>query len=524
MKKIIYLSILLFLFIPTLVLADAGGPSVIGYEAVVINKKGAKVQYSDENETVPYNTKIYVYNQDEENVTACIGKKSQFDCDDSVTIKKSDIAPVKNEVTPKDFKTSDDDEVTIATNELKILIDNKKGAKLKKGPADVYGSYDKVVPYRTVLTSTNYVNSYGPGGSDYILFIYIDSDGYKGWIDPDDVAIYSKENIIAFDKIELLDDDDKTIDTIPAETVISGYYGSYEKIYIEYNGKQGHAVDAKIAYQSTQGRVLTTKKTSIKSMTGETRGEIPAGELLKILYASPDDIYGDYPYHSTSGYSPNEKDYYFYIEYDGIKGIVSDKDVVSLDYESKEKTVELKEEAVFYDANQPEGKDEETIEEYLSRWNRIGKIPKSGTVTVYTEHEDYDSNSRRILYIQLVRYKDKVGYITRIEKDPNGEPEETPEPSSTTEPIGPTATPNTKADPKEKSDNMILYCIIGGVLLAIAAIGTIIVINKNRKKKETTVDEEVKEEPKSEVEDKHDENVDNNEEQAEETKEEDEKE
>ena len=499
MKKVICLCLLFVLFVPTIVLADAAGPSVIGYEAVVINKKGAKSEGGDDDYTVPYNKKIYVYNEDDDTVYACLDGKSQYDCEKSVALKKSDIAPVKKEVTPKDFKTSKEDEVYIATDEIKFLISEKKGAKLKKGPADLYGTYDKTIPYKEVLTSKNYVKSYGPGGSDYILFFYVDSNGYKGWVSPDDVAIYYNEKAIAFKDTKIYDDDNNVIDTIKTETIINDYYGSfYGGVFINYNGKMGHAKDVSFAYESKKGRIVTIKKAEIMSLSGEKRGEIPAGESLKILFASSDDDYGDYPYHNTSGYymNENDKESYFYVEYDGIKGIVSSNDVISLDYEFKEKTIELKEETKFYDLNQPEGKDEESMEDYLSRWKTIGKIPKSAKVTVYTEHEDYDGSIGKSLYIQLAKYKGKLGYITRIEiseNEPSDDPEPTTEPlpTATNEPVNPN---NNSNNGKEKNDNIILYCIIGAVLLAITVIGIIIVINKKKKKEK--VEKESKEEIK----------------------------
>lgn len=41
MKKIIYL-VLLIMLMPMLVLADSSGPFIMGYDAIVTNKKGAK--------------------------------------------------------------------------------------------------------------------------------------------------------------------------------------------------------------------------------------------------------------------------------------------------------------------------------------------------------------------------------------------------------------------------------------------------------------------------------------------------
>lgn len=486
MKKIIYFSILIFMFIPEIILADSAGPTIIGYDAIVINKKGAKAINDENNTVVKYNTKIYVYAEYDNEVSACLDKKSQYDCGNSVTLKISDIAPAKSEVTPKDFKTSEKDEIYIDTSEIKFLISNKKGAKLKKGPADAYGTYNRNIPYKTILKSNNFVHAYSIHDMPYYPFIYVDVDGYKGWVDATDVAIYYDDEIMAFKDSKLYDDDNKIVATIPSETVIKGYYGYVDSgIFIEYNGELRYSKELDYGYKSSKGNLLTLKKVSIKSIEGDVRGEIPLGEKVKILYGNDSSEYDEVQYHYTYPIKVDNKDYY-YVMYDGIKGFVLADEVHSLHYDSKEKTIELKEEKDFYNLSLLNNylDENEKIEDFLKRTPKIGKIPKSATVTVYTELEDYEhvEHNSRFIVTELVKYKGKLGCIVTIKEDENIDEEvQTPEPS-----IEPTITPNNKKiDNSKKTDNMLLYCIIGGVLLTITALGIIIVINKKNKKDKT---------------------------------------
>ena len=511
MKRIVYLSILLFLFIPTLVLADAGGPSLLGYEAVVINKNGAKTQDEEDKKVIKYNTKIYVFDESDEWVTACIDGKKGYDCE-SANLLKSDVAPYKSEVSPSDFKTSKDDDVYIANGKEEIIINNKKGVKLKKGPADLYGTYDKEVPYRTLFTVKNYISAIGPGEVNYITYVYIDENGYKGWLSREDYLLYYDEEIIAYKDVKLYDASNNVSATVPAETIIKGYYGDfYGDSFVKYNDQFGYGEDLSFGYSVEKSSFITLKKVSIKSASGETRGEIPAATVVNILFDCKDD--------------------YYYVEYNGIKGFISQKDVSRLDYDYKEDKKDLDKETNFYDVSMysADYKSDTSIDDFAGKFNRIEKIPKSGTVIIYNRDYHYSDVSKKGFYVNLVTYKGKIGCIITYEDEE--EDEDGPKDSPTTAPvpsdepvITPTATPNTKPDPKEKSDNMILYCIIGGVLLAITAIGMIIVINKKRKKKETFMGDVVKDEPEKEIK----ENVEHYEEQGvekqEETHEENEKE
>ena len=469
MKKILFLFLLLM--IPTVVFADAGGPSLLWYEAVVINKNGAKSQDDENGTIVKYNTKIYVYDEGEEWVEACVDGKKPYGCE-SASLLKSDVAPYKSEVSPSDIKTSKEDDVFVASGTIEIIINNKKGAKLKKGPADLYGTYEKKLPYRTVFTVKNYVSSYGPGESTHIPYVYIDDNGYKGWLANEDILFYSDEEIISFKDVKLYDENNAIYATVPAETIIKGFYGDfYGDFFVKYNDQLGYGEDLSFGYSVEKASIITLKKVSIKSGSGETRGEIPAATVVNIIF--------------------NCKDDYYYVEYNGVKGFISQKDVSHLGYDYKEDKKDLDEETDFYDVSMynVDYKSDMPIADFASKYTRIEKIPKSGTVIIYDRNHHYSDQDKKSFYVNLVTYKGKIGCIITY-ADESDEPQDSPatspsiESSPSIEPIiTPTTTPNIKVDPKEKTNNTILYCIIAGVLLAVAAIGTILVVNKKRKKK-----------------------------------------
>ncbi len=500
MKK--FFVIILLLIIPTVVLADAGGPSIVGYDAVVINKKGAKSQDEGDKTVVKYNTKIYVYDEYDNYVYACLDKNKTIDCEKYVSLKKSDVAPAKKEITPNDLKKVEE----LSKEKNDIIVVNKNGIKLSKGPAELFGKYDTTIPYETVLHSTYSI-------STFHSWYYIDGDGYKGWLElvGDDFAILSNSGIITYGDVELKDKDGNTVITVPSETEFKEAFIKYSGVvYLKYDGKSGYAeLSKKFIYgykDDDESYGVTLEKVNIVSIDGEIRGTIPSGKEIKYLY---------YPYFEEHAeYEEKDLNNYYYIQYDGIKGFIHRKNVYGIG--SSGEKIELTEEKAFYkyDAIYEDLEDNETVEQYLNKLEKIGTIPKSASVIVYDEESHYEDDSKRDIIVELVTYKGKIGCMISV-KEYDNEPTPTPEPStSPIVTIPPSSAP--KPNVKEKSNNMILYCIIGGVLLAIAAIGTIIVINKKRKKKETFMGEPVKEE----IDNKLEEKIEHHDEEINETKEE----
>ena len=159
MKKIVYLFVLLFLFIPTIVLADSSSPSILGYDAVVTNKKGVKVETGDGNYTVAYNTKVHVYAEYDTDASCELINPKDSDPDYTLSIPLKDLSPIKKEVFPKDLQNVNNQGSTLKKDKDEFIVVNTKGTKLSKGPADIYGKYDKVIPYETKLHTTHYINT-----------------------------------------------------------------------------------------------------------------------------------------------------------------------------------------------------------------------------------------------------------------------------------------------------------------------------------------------------------------------------
>lgn len=500
MKKIVYLLFLLVLFIPTVVLADSSSPSILGYDAVVTNKKGVKVDTGDGEYTVAYNTKVHVYAEYDTDAACELINRKDSDPDYTLTIPLKDLAPVKKEVVPKDLQKVNNQGSTLEKAKDEFVVVNTKGSKLSKGPADIYGKYDKVISFGTKLHTTHYINT-----ERSTSWYYVDDGNYKGWLDisNSDYASLYKNEILTFNNGELKGSDGNVIANVPVEEKISELYIGGSGFYLKYKDNSGfikRSSSFDIGFKSKNGYILTLSKVNIISINGEVRGTIPVGERVKILYSGSEEEIGDYPYHSDPPVVINDKDYY-YVEYNGVKGFVLGDNVDSLYYEYGVKKEELKEELDFYPINlfTDEFNDDENFDDFLKRHNRIERIPKSATVTYYDIRDIYDSKNERSVYIELVKYKGKLGCVVSYHEDEHDEDDVTPEPSPNNS-VTPTIPPkNDKPNVKDKNDNMILYCIIGGVLLALAAIGTIIAINKKKKKNVEVKKEELKEKPVDEV-------------------------
>ena len=459
MKKF-FVLILAIIMIPTVVLADSAGPSILGYDAVISNKDGVEA----EGKTFAYNTKIHVTNEMDGNVSFCLASDYTKDsgCEGGTyDTKASNVTATAKEVTPESLKDSHNMETSLTKKKVSLMVINKNGVKLSKGPADIYEKYDKVIPNKTVLTATYYINP-GLGG---MTWCYIDSNGYKGWLEYGKNVGKDVSKLLIFKEFDLLDETGKKIDTIPVETVIDTAYYSYNLIYVKYGDKEGYIDEearGSYAFQGKNGYILTLKETKLLSGTGETLKTIPVGEKIKILYAGMESTVGDYPFHNTS--PVNDK---FYVEYDGKKGFVSEKDVDSLYYEYEIKDTVLKEDTKLYSVDlyyaYPE---DETIDVFMKKYKSIDTVAKGSTITT-----------------------GKIGTIVEIS---NSSEEDTPTPTKETPTVTPTPEPTKEpgeAIKSDKPDTMIIICIIVSVIVGFIAIVAAVSINKKTKKqKENTVE------------------------------------
>lgn len=427
MKKI--LLALLILFIPSMVLADSTSPHILGYDAVIINKNGVKYDDGEGIKTIKYNTSITVTNEWDDEAYACT--KSGDSC---FTVPIKDIAPLKKEIVPKDLLKKDNMGTTLESHKETLFVYNKKGIKLKKGPAEAYGTYDKVIPYKEIIHSTYAVHFEGHGGG-YTWF-YVDEENYKGWISNEsDIAYYSTHQMILFEDVKLYNiDTNEVIDTIPVETVFEEYY-SGDKVYLTYKDKFGYIDANKVGsgdyyyrsygYKNKLGYIFTTKSIEMKDGNGKAITAIPKGERIKILYASmEDDEVVDYPWHNSTSVCMDTKKCFYYVEYNNLKGFVEDKNVVSLYHEEKPKTVSYDEDLVIYKIEYYDDSDDlydnnMAIDEYTKKYETDEILPAGTKVTMYywdvlydQTEESRNANGSLTYTIELIKYgNNKLGWV-----------------------------------------------------------------------------------------------------------------
>ncbi len=465
MKKLLII-ITIIMCLPLIVLADSAGPSILGYDAVVINKKGAK---TTDGEVIKYNSQIHVYREENGKVESCYKSKNDV-CDKTFKISIKDIAPIKKEISVNDLEYLNNFETSLEKVSGGVLVVNKNGIKLKKGPAEIYGKYDAVIPYKTELSFTYAIDPYRGSYSWY----YIDDGKYKGWIDSGNNVVESiNGSIMLFSDTKFFDiDTEELITTIPSETVINKAYG----VYFTYQNKLGF-IGEKDAFgvEGKQGYVFTINSAELISK-GKAISAIPKGERIKILYAEEEDTYTDYPYHNSSPICINEKECYYYVEYNGTKGFVSNSNVIPLNYEEEIKNTTTDKEYELYNTdlvNKYYSKDDVLLKDIMKSCKTEQIIPVGSNITVYKSEETSDSNS--YYYLELIKYNNNYGWIiTEIEERENAKPTPSFTPSSNKPVID---------EPKsDKPSDTIIYAIIGATLTSAAAIGTIIVINSKKKK------------------------------------------
>ena len=108
MKKYFYLILLIFV-VPFIVLADAAGPYIISYDAIIINKNGIKYTDFDNKEVIiPYNSKVRVIWDSYDSVTVSYIDKNKNEI--TTSISKKDIIPLEEEINPNNYKANDNEQ------------------------------------------------------------------------------------------------------------------------------------------------------------------------------------------------------------------------------------------------------------------------------------------------------------------------------------------------------------------------------------------------------------------------------
>lgn len=511
MKKYFYVILMVILFVPMIVFGDSSGPRVLGYDAVIINPNGAKVH--DSTNVISYNTKVHVYDEvdyidDTNNKYAVVCNFGDESCNrwdsNAKYILLTDIAPLKEEISPKDIKDifgNDDynDEVFFSLSNNKFIVFEKEGINLSKGPSDIYGKYSLTIPYMTYIKASYVLESGGGEDNPVIYWYYIDDGVNKGWLKQTsnflgyNIGIF-KESKLVFTDVNIYDEDNKIVLTIPSETLLNDIYyiGQQQRYFIKYDGKEGYTKDDNFGTK-VPGLILTLNNTNIISIDGKVYGSIPMGKIV-------DNVYG-YFYSSDrgpegiSGVSGINNKKYYYVEYNKIKGFIIDSDAMSfVTYNNSEQEEYVKKNilstkvVLTEDTNMYEYLISDDY--YYSLGDEIIKtIPSGETVTFLCsrEFEIQNKNNKQYEWVDfvLINYQGTLGWIKdNTNQNSNMNNNQTPE----NIPINDNST---KANNK-KSDNTIYYAIAGAVIVCIIAIIIIIMINKRKKDNKERKVEEIK--------------------------------
>ena len=496
MKKRLLL-LFLVLLTPLFVFADDAGPSILGYDAVIINKDGVKNldTYEDDkykDYVIKYNTKVYVYDERYNNDEKVAFAEVKLPNGETRTflISLKDIMPVKSEIIPTDKDAKNEDN-SIEKKSSRIIAFDKNGLKLKKGPADIYGTYDDVIPYKKELKTTFVIEGYKGDPKWY----YVDDGKYHGWVDvswdTSSAVAYLEESTLVFGNTKMVDDDNKLIGEIPSETLLTEIYyiNSLNKHYVRYGNQEGYVgvqVYDNNYYKNlyefnpawkVNGSVLTLKDTKITSFDGKERIKIPFGEKVTILYAS---YYAPEYEDAVAPQCVTDTKCLYYVEYKNVKGFLDANDAFSL-IDGKKMTLSLSDDTKMYGVDlyyEKYSLDDEhfTYDEFKEKY-KINKIIPAGTsVTSYEvyEYSNYvdDEEIKDTWY--LVKYDGSIGFIT-----PNSDVKK----EVVEEPIKEIDTPKPKPREKKRTINdTLIYGIIGALIVSLASIVTIILVNKKNKK------------------------------------------
>ena len=228
MKKLLLVILSVLLFVPSIIFADMGAPSIESYKATITNKDGAVLyQHYERTEEFKATNKKMDYGKTV-NIIFEEGGYAQLENNDYV--KLSDIALVTKDYTFKDREWQ---------SPIRSLV--LKDQDIRKGPADAYESTGVTVKAGPKL---NVRTNIGDGGGS--PWVYVEYNGTKGYLNSYDEGLTLGEShkpIIFARDTELVDvNTGKVIETIKANTKVTGKIYSLDRysfgFYIEFENKR----------------------------------------------------------------------------------------------------------------------------------------------------------------------------------------------------------------------------------------------------------------------------------------------
>ena len=518
MKKIFLFLILLFLCIPTLVLADSAGPTILGYDAIVINKSGTKVHGAKE--IIPYNTVVHVV--DEVDGSWFSEKSDVYYA--LIRWENSDGYILLNDIRPY----NETQEITSTESIGKIAIINKNGARLWKGTSSKYGAYDKVIPCNAKVNVTYAINYFKGIKSWY----YVNDGEYKGWVASSDVD-YIYQKAMLFNELKLYDSNNNLVITLPKGTVIDAIYKSTteDKMIVEYQNKVYYVNASKSQEAETNApgikgvnlgisldnipQVLTTKQIELVT-TDNKKINIPSNVRIRILYSMNNGEYGANPV------CLSENECYYYVGYQNQKGFIKVEEgglefqddigitlpntgvsVYENDYSYNYNTSDIDDKTIYskelydYIKNNPTKRITNDIrKKYATNFKINGDVESKKSLFQTIEEND----SFYEFHLLIIKYNnDDYAVINRdyyesfnIDKakkernvDENNQQEEINTNNDENIQQEETTTNNNDGNknPTSKSTLTIIYSVAAATILAIVSLITIKVINKNKKEK-----------------------------------------
>ena len=324
MKKIIYLIISLFIFIPIYILADMSGPMIREYKATPKSPNGAPVYYYDDekddyvktDEVLEFGKIITV--DEESGILVCVDEEC------SKEVKLSDLVAVDSSYQISEDELSKEYDA-IAITDLEI----------KKGPASAYESTGVIIKAGTKFKARDlgYVDDESKefSSDEWNPYIYVNYNGTKGFVFSYEGTVgYGGSEQTGIASIDLPFTDPTTgakISTIKANTVIKTMiYGSdvWSRIYyLEYNGKWGIVdntafivEDKNIEFTVTDNLKLYNSVTIDDNgeITGKVIGSVPKGTKFTSKF------YDSENWSMTIRYENNNTKGWIYTETDESEG------------------------------------------------------------------------------------------------------------------------------------------------------------------------------------------------------------
>ena len=360
-KKFYFIILLLTMFMPYIVKADMGAPSIRRYEATVINSAGVDYYvydtYDEVNNKSIYKkaghlnsgdkfTVSYEGNNDNDKFIEIVLDES---FDQKYIFDLDSVKPVDLEIDPTKIDLGDD---VVFFDSEKIALTNAD-VDLLKGPSF---AYDKIT---TIPKGTNLSYKYGIG-SEGLTYIYVEYEGNKGWISILDEKVLIEANTRFVTFIDTKSD----CGIIEAGTIFTSKYKT-DSWSSKYTYDKGYCNSLLLVFKSESiaemDRVNTTYMSNLNidlydkvGNKGKKVYTLKAGELFTpraILFAYEDNKEYVYLYFENEIFTG-----FAYVNYDDLTYVENSKASEIKEYTKRE---EKKEETV------PKEEESKESEEYL---------------------------------------------------------------------------------------------------------------------------------------------------------------